>query len=193
MDRAARTNSAERLKRQACNSCGGPSIRAYGVRTKCGGTPTTPKARVRSRVVDLGGWGAHAPSPEPGRKGPPPFGPEIYTPQIQKRTGGQSPVYNYQKKFVCNTKERAEFFGPVHGVRRLAPRRAAHAWKASDREQIARPGTVCGRDIVERMGAGAPVASGRVRLGRKTGDVLPRSGRTGGRGPTFKKKSCRDY
>ena len=43
------------------------------------------------------------------------------------------------------------------------------------------------RDIGERMGAGAPVASGRVRLGRKTGDVLPRSGRTGGRGPTFKK------
>lgn len=36
------------------------------------------------------------------------------------------------------------------------------------------------------MGAGAPVASGRVRLGRKTGDGLPRSGRTGGPGPTFK-------
>lgn len=52
--------------------------------------------------------------------------------------------------------------------------------------QATRPGKLCGRDIGERMGAGAQIASGRVSLGRKTGDEMHRSGRTGGRGPTFK-------
>ena len=111
----------------------------------------------------------------------------LHTPRPEADRRPRSGPITNQQKFVCNTKERAEFFGHASGATRQAPRRAAHAWQRSERRKLQGPASFGRRDIGERMGAGAPVASGRVRLGRKTGDVLPRSGRTGGPGPTFKK------
>ena len=167
MDRAARTNSAERRKGRLVIHAGG---QAYG-RTVYGRNAAALQPHQRRGYVPAWLiWGVGGPmhrAPNPDEKGPHRSAPKFTHRKFRSGPAAKVLFIIQKKKFVCNTKERAEFFGPVHGVRRLAPRRAAHAWKASDREQNARPGTVCGRDIVERMGAGAPVASGRARLGRK--------------------------
>lgn len=175
-------------KRLACIICGGPCI--TGVQHTDELRRHSNQARRRGHVpawLISGGLGGPYIEPNAGRKGPPPFGPKIYTPRPEAdRRPRSGPITNHQK-FVCNTKERAEFFGHASGVRRRAPRRAAHAWQCSERRKLQGPASFGLRESGERMGAGAPVASGRVGLGRKTGVGLPRSGRTGGRGPTFKK------
>ena len=171
IDRAVRTNSAERRKGRLVFYAGGLRHTAVKHTDEAGDHQPSQKARTRSRVVNFWGVGGPMHRPQTRTKRAPTVRPQnLHTPCPEAdRRPRSGPITNHQK-FVCNTKERAEFFGHASGVRRRAPRRAAHAWQRSERRKLQGRASFGLRDSVERMGAGATVASGRVRLGRKTGD-----------------------
>lgn len=120
MDRAARTNSDERRKGRLVIHAGGLRHTAVKHTDEPG---TTNQARRRGHVpARFIFWGVGGPMhrPQTRTRRAPTVRPKIYTPQAQKRTGGQGPGPLPTKKFVCNTfAERAEFFGPLSGPKRL--------------------------------------------------------------------------
>ena len=188
MDRAARTNSAERRKGRLVIHAGGLRHTAVKHTDEAGDHQPSQKARARSRVVDFWGVGGPMHRPQTRTRRAPTVRPKIYTPRPQKRTGGQGRDYSKPTKNLCVTLAKP----PNFSARRKAPRGRPQGGRpmrgngpngASFRARQASGFAILGSAWEPRPRS---QAAALVR-GRKTGDEMPRSGRTGGRGPTFKK------
>lgn len=188
MDRAARTNSDERRKGRLVIHAGGLRHTAVKHTDEAGDHQPSQMARARSRVVDFWGVGGPMHRPQTRTKRAPTVRPQNLHTAIQEADRRPKSGLFQTKKNLCVTLRNA----PNFSARRKVPRGRPQGGRpmlgnvpngASFRARQASSFAILGSAWEPRPRSQADAL---VR-GRKTGDDMPRSGRTGGRGPIFKK------
>ena len=188
MDRAARTNSAERRKGRLVIHAGGLRHTAGKHTDEAGDHQPSQKARARSRVVNFWGVGGPMHRPQTRTRRAPTVRPQnLHTANQEADRRPRSGLFQ-TKKNLCVTSAKPPNFSARRKVTRGRPLGGRPMRGNGPNGASFRARQSSGFAILGSAWEPGPrsQAAALVR-GRKTGDEIPRSGRTGGRGPTFKK------
>lgn len=127
------------------------------------------KARARFRVVNFWGVGGPIHRAQRRTKRAPTVRPIFSPSTIAEADRRHKPDRLRETEIYMYTQGTRRIFRPASRCNAAGPKAGGPCLGTVRTWQATRPGKLRGRDIGERMGAGAPVASGRARLGRKTG------------------------